>query len=57
MLYLIADSGSTKTDWNLVETDGRVLITCQSQGLNPYHLHEDEILRILDEDVKVPLLN
>lgn len=57
MLYLIADSGSTKTDWNLVETDGRVLITCQSQGLNPYHLHEDEILRILDEDVKVPLSN
>ena len=57
MLYLIADSGSTKTDWNLVETDGRVLITCQSQGLNPYHLHEDEILRILDEDVRVPLLN
>lgn len=57
MLYLIADSGSTKTDWSLVETDGRVLITCQSQGLNPYNLHEDEILRILDEDVKVPLSN
>lgn len=37
--------------------DGRVLTTCQSQGLNPYHLHEDEILRILDEDVKVPLSN
>lgn len=57
MLYLIADSGSTKTDWSLVETDGCVLSTCQSQGLNPYHLHEDEILRILDEDVKVPLSN
>lgn len=57
MLYLIADSGSTKTDWSLVEMDGRILTTCQSQGLNPYHLHEDEILRILDEDVKVPLSN
>lgn len=57
MLYLIADSGSTKTDWSLVETDGCVLTTCQSQGLNPYHLHEDEILRILDEDVKAPLSN
>ena len=39
---------------NLVRA-GCFKIGLYKQGLNPYHLHEDEILRILDEDVKVPL--
>lgn len=47
MLKLIADSGSTKTDWAWVDEKGGVIASCQSQGLNPYHLGEEEILREL----------
>lgn len=55
-MKLIADSGSTKTDWSLVDESGKVVATCKSQGLNPYHLSEDEMLRVLQEEVKTPLL-
>ena len=55
-MKLIADSGSTKTDWSLVDESGKVVATCKSQGLNPYHLSEDEILRVLQEEVRTPLL-
>lgn len=56
MLRIIADSGSTKTDWTLLADGGEVLATCHSQGLNPYHLSEDKISRILREEVKPSLL-
>lgn len=49
MLKLIADSGSTKTDWTMLSNAGKVLATCHSQGLNPYHLSGDEILQVLFE--------
>lgn len=55
-MKLIADSGSTKTDWSLMDENGKVVATCKSQGLNPYHLSEGEILRVLQEEVKSPLL-
>lgn len=55
-MKFIADSGSTKTDWSLVDESGKVVATCKSQGLNPYHLSEDEILRVLQEEVRTPLL-
>lgn len=55
-MKLIADSGSTKTDWSLVDESGKVVDTCKSQGLNPYHLSEDEMLRVLQEEVRTPLL-
>lgn len=48
MLKLIADSGSTKTDWTWVDEKGGVIASCQSQGLNPYHLGEEEMLRELE---------
>lgn len=48
-LKLIADSGSTKTDWALVDETGQVVGSCKSQGLNPYHLDESEILKILEQ--------
>ena len=52
-MKLIADSGSTKTDWTLLDGEGSVLGTCHSQGLNPYHLSEDEISGVL-RDVVIP---
>lgn len=57
MLKLIADSGSTKTDWTLLDEEGGVLGTCHSQGLNPYHLSEAEISNVLRDEVKPSLLN
>lgn len=47
MLKLIADSGSTKTDWVMLSDMGKMLATCHSQGLNPYHLSGEEISQVL----------
>lgn len=45
-MKLIADSGSTKTDWVL--TDGTDIVArYQTQGINPFHQSEDGILAIL----------
>ena len=51
MLKLIADSGSTKTDWTLLGEEGGVLGTCHSQGLNPYHLSDEQITQVLADEV------
>jgi N-acetylglucosamine kinase-like BadF-type ATPase len=37
VIQLIADSGSTKTDWRLTQ-DTRVLHQFQTEGYNPYHM-------------------
>ena len=44
---LIADSGSTKTDWLMVGEEGERLLTVKTCGLNPYHLTEEEIASVL----------
>jgi len=51
---LLADSGSTKTEWALVASDGTVT-SAFSDGLNPYYHTEESILAILREKV-VPQL-
>jgi N-acetylglucosamine kinase-like BadF-type ATPase len=48
---LIADSGSTKTDWCLI-TNGKVKHYA-TQGINPYFLSEDEILFIFKSQLKI----
>ena len=49
-MKLIADSGSTKTDWVLV--DGRTIVErFQTQGINPFHQAEDDILVILHTEL------
>jgi N-acetylglucosamine kinase-like BadF-type ATPase len=48
-MILIADSGSTKTDWALV-TDGQHEVVT-TQGINPFHQSREEILRILREEL------
>ena len=50
-MLLIADSGSTKTDWRLVNEEGKTVCTLQSQGLNPYFLTEQEIATTVLEEV------
>jgi len=40
-MILIADSGSTKTDWRLI--DGTEITSMTTRGINPYHSSEKEI--------------
>lgn len=44
-MTLIADSGSTKTDWALLAPEGVVI--CRTQGLNPFHQDRAAILGVL----------
>ena len=48
-MILIADSGSTKTDWCILSTSDSVLSTFKTQGLNPYHQSADLIAATLGE--------
>jgi len=51
-MKLIADGGSTKTDWRLI-TNERETLEIQSGGLNPFHMAEEEIDRVLGS-IKLP---
>lgn len=43
MKTLIADSGSTKTDWCLTEDNGRILQQIKTGGINPVFLSDEEL--------------
>ncbi len=47
-MILVADSGSTKTDW-LLKQPGKDATAFRTPGLNPYFLSEKEIVKILQE--------
>lgn len=47
---LIADSGSTKTDWCVVE-DGMVVRRITTKGINPYYQTEEEIAAEVGEEL------
>lgn len=51
MKILIADSGSTKTDWALVGEQGEVVTSCKTQGINPIHQQDQDILDILSKEL------
>ncbi len=53
-MKLIADSGSTKTDWVLIR-DNAVVGRYQTQGINPFHQSEDDILNILRSELLAQL--
>ena len=48
-MILIADSGSTKTDWALV--DQETVVRYNTQGINPVHQKRDVVLRVLREEL------
>lgn len=48
-MKLLVDSGSTKADWIAIDTNGKVLFTTQSLGLNPEVLTKEEIITRLDD--------
>ena len=49
-MLLIADSGSTKTDWCLCN-QGAIVLNIQTQGINPYHQTEEAIEEVLLEEL------
>ena len=49
-MILVADSGSSKTDW-LLSTSLQESISFKTAGLNPYFLTEKEIAKIIQEQV------
>ncbi|MET3978425.1 glucosamine kinase [Mucilaginibacter sp. UYP25] len=49
-MILVADSGSSKTDW-LLSVPGQENKAFKSAGLNPYFLTEKEIVKIIQEQV------
>lgn len=49
-MILIADSGSTKTDWCLVKDNGE-LINFSSEGYNPCYVSKDYITQSLKERI------
>ena len=48
-MKLLVDSGSTKADWIAIDTNGKILFTTQSLGLNPEVLTKEEIIARLDD--------
>lgn len=47
-MILIADSGSTKTDWLFAE-DASKVERWQTPGINPVHMSEDEVVAVISE--------
>ena len=52
-MILIADSGSTKTDWILLDANKKELFRTRSLGLNPAILLEKELLKRLNSIEKI----
>ena len=48
-MILIADSGSTKTDWALIDKETTTRLN--TQGLNPIHQSREAILHVLHEEL------
>lgn len=49
-MILIADSGSTKTDW-CVASEGRIARRIATQGINPFHQTQDAISSIISDEL------
>lgn len=55
-MILIADSGATKTDWYAgTNPDNGQLI--ETSGINPFHLKEEDVFRIIREQLVAQLAN
>lgn len=49
-MILIADSGSTKTDWTLIKDDNTTVLT-QTKGINPFFQTKEEIATEIKENL------
>lgn len=50
-MKLVADSGSTKTTWALLSSDGELVTKVTTQGINPVYRSDDEICNILRNEL------
>jgi glucosamine kinase len=50
MNILIAESGSTKTDWRLINQD-KEGAPIRTQGINPYYLSKEQMVAILSDEL------
>lgn len=48
-MMLIADSGSTKTHWCVIDANGKKLI--QTIGINPYQMNNEAIKEVLEKEL------
>ena len=48
-IKLIADSGSTKTEWCLLKNNKKTLFT--TQGMSPYFVNEQQVNQIIIKEV------
>ena len=51
-MTLIADGGSTKCDWILLDAKGEVLVKTRTKGLNPALIPYDELVNRISENAK-----
>jgi N-acetylglucosamine kinase-like BadF-type ATPase len=49
-MILVADSGSTKTTWCLIENNSPMVKTCHTSGINPFYQDTHDILHILEQE-------
>lgn len=54
-MILIADSGSTKTDWGLIG-DNVIIGSYKTQGINPFHQSRDTIMDVVEKEL-MPMLD
>lgn len=54
-MLLLADSGSTKTDWRIVKPSGLTILEFKTQGINPYFKSPEQIKRELKKQVLNPI--
>ncbi len=53
-MILIADSGSTKTEWVIVTHEGKIISRMMTEGINPFHQSPEVIREILGTIVPLP---
>ena len=50
-MILIADSGSTKTEWRFIDADGKIS-QIKTLGVNPYYMSSETISKVFNEGLK-----
>ncbi|MCS7003838.1 MAG: N-acetylglucosamine kinase [Cytophagales bacterium] len=54
-ITLIADSGSSKTDWKLFIPDEAKVYEFRTKGLNPYYLSAESIYLTIEDELELPI--
>jgi len=49
-MTIIADGGSTKCDWILLNSEGEIVLKTRTRGINPAVISEDELIARIEEN-------